>query len=61
MTYYDDNFGQWNMDSEGAHSFYMKVQRRSVAKVCARCERTVRILPEYAYCNRCADAIEQGW
>jgi rRNA maturation endonuclease Nob1 len=40
--------------------FYRSVQRRSVRKRCQRCKRMVRILPDYAFCNSCADKIERG-
>ena len=42
--YYDDNYGWWD----------------GMDKVCRRCERTVRIRPEYDICGSCADAIERG-
>ena len=61
MSYYDDNFGHWNMDSDEDRRVYRSVQKRSVEKQCADCGRTVRILPEYAICNSCADARENGW
>jgi len=40
--------------------FYHQCQKTNVSKVCKRCERTVRIQPQYAICNSCADAIERG-
>ena len=61
-TYYDDNFGHWhNMDDDDVHDFYYEVQRRSVVKTCNGCGRRVRIMPQYGYCNTCADKREQGW
>lgn len=61
MEYYDDNFGHWeDMDDEENREFYRKVQRESVWKNCKGCGRRVKILPHYAYCDRCADAIERG-
>jgi hypothetical protein len=60
-SYYDDNFGEWDgMDDEDMRDFYMRCQRESVSKKCQGCGRTVRIRPEYAYCNTCADARERG-
>lgn len=60
-TYYDDNFGTWDgMDEPEMVAFYHQCQRSNVTKVCKRCERTVRIQPQYAICNSCADAIERG-
>lgn len=61
-TYHDDNFGQWHdMDDPDMHEFYERVQRESVKKKCAGCGRTVRILPQYAYCDSCATKREQGF
>ena len=60
-TYYDDNFGFWDMRDEDDERFYREVQRRSVEKECFGCGRTVRILPEYGYCDSCATKREQGW
>jgi len=59
-TYYDDNFGTWDMSEPEMLDFYHQCQRTNVTKVCARCERTVRIQPQYGICNSCADAIERG-
>jgi hypothetical protein len=60
-TYYDDNFGTWdNMDDSEMVSFYHQCQKTNVTKGCKRCERTVRIQPQYAICNSCADAVERG-
>jgi len=60
-TYYDDNFGFWNdMEEWEMREFYFKTQKRSVVKVCEGCGREVKILPEYAYCNSCADMRERG-
>lgn len=60
MTYFDDNFGHWEMESDDDLRFYRQVQRQSVTKTCEGCKRKVRILPQYAYCDRCATAIERG-
>lgn len=65
MTYYDDNFGHWEdmdgPDGDDNREFYRDVQRRSVRKKCKGCGRMVKILPDYAYCNSCADKIEKGY
>jgi hypothetical protein len=55
---YDDNFGQWEdtRDTE-VRDFYRRIQRTNVAKACKGCGRSVRIQPQYAYCNGCADVI----
>jgi len=60
-TYYDDNFGHWDMNDPDALEFYHDVQRRSVTKKCQGCGRKVKILPDYAYCDSCATKREQGW
>ena len=59
-SYYDDNFGAWDMDEEGSEEFYEQVQQRSVYKKCKGCGKMVHILPQYGYCNSCADKIERG-
>lgn len=60
---YDDNFGWYDRDGDEQETvaFYRQVQSRSVSKTCRGCGHKVRILPQYAYCNSCADAIERGW
>jgi Rad3-related DNA helicase len=61
MSYYDDNFGEWHdMDDPEMRKFYKQVQKESVRKKCQGCGRMVRIRPDYAYCNSCADRIERG-
>lgn len=59
-TYYDDNFGHYEIEDETDIEFYQQNQRNSVQKKCAGCGRLVRILPHYAYCNSCADKRERG-
>jgi hypothetical protein len=60
-SYYDDNFGHWDgMDDPDMRSFYRKVQRESVLKTCQGCGRKVRLRPDYAICNSCADRVERG-
>lgn len=60
--YFDDNFGHWNQedDPEEIAEFYDYCVENSVEKKCKGCGRKVRILPHYAYCDRCASQIEQG-
>ena len=59
-TYYDENYGFYEVDDPDVVEFYHDVQRRSVEKKCQGCGRMVRILPEYAYCDGCATIIERG-
>jgi hypothetical protein len=60
-TYYDDNFGFWeDMHEEENREFYKKVQQTNVRKKCKGCDKWVRIQPQYAYCNSCADKRERG-
>lgn len=55
-SFYDDNFGFWeDMDDPDMQEFYRQVQRESVEKICERCGRKVRLRPDYAICNSCAD------
>ena len=61
MNAHDDNFGHWeNMDDPDTQAFYRHVQATNVEKECQGCGNRVRIQPQYAYCNRCADARERG-
>lgn len=60
-SYYDDNYGHWHdMDDPDTRAFYHRTQKASRLKTCQGCGRKVRIKPEYAYCNSCADKIENG-
>ena len=59
-TYVDDNFGTYDIQSEEDVEFYHEMQKRSVRKKCQGCGRMVKIKPDYAYCNRCADTLERG-
>ena len=61
-SYYDDNYGHWEgMDDPDMVSFYHETQKQSKRKKCQGCGRMVRIKPDYAYCNACADKVEQGY
>ncbi len=59
-TYYDDNFGCYDIQDEDDVAFYKQVQRESVLKKCRGCGRKVRLRPDYAICNSCADRAERG-
>ena len=59
--YYDDNFGNWDVEDQEMVDFYHKVQKTNVEKVCEGCGRLVKIQPHYALCNSCADAAEGGF
>lgn len=59
-SYYDDNFGHWEIEDEEDIEFYHLVQKESVWKKCQGCGRMVKIMPKYAYCDSCATKIEQG-
>lgn len=59
-TYYDDNFGAWEIESEEDLEFYRQVQNENVEKRCEGCGRTVRIRPDYYICNSCAETLERG-
>jgi hypothetical protein len=60
-SYYDDNYGFYEIDGPEDIEFYHKVQKESVYKKCEGCGRRVRIRPDYAYCNSCADKRERGY
>ena len=59
-SYYDDNFGHYDIEDEGDVEFYHQVQRESVLKTCDGCGRRVKLRPDYGYCNSCADKRERG-
>lgn len=61
MTYCDDNFGDYEIRDEDDIAFYRSVQAESVKKTCQGCGRTVKLRPDYAYCNTCATKREQGF
>lgn len=58
--YYDDNFGEYRIECDEDIQFYHQMQRTSVRKKCKGCGHIVRIQPQYAYCNSCADKMERG-
>ena len=60
-TYYDDNFGTWDIHDEEDIAFYHKTQSASVWKECQECGERVKLRPNYGICNTCADAIEGGF
>ena len=59
-SYYDDNFGFYEIDSAEDVAFYEQNQEASIEKTCQGCDRKVKLLPHYAYCNSCADILERG-
>ena len=60
-SYYDDNYGHWEgMDDPDMVAFYHQTQKASRRKKCQGCGRMVRIRPDYAICNACADRAERG-
>jgi hypothetical protein len=59
-SYYDDNYGWYEIRDAEDIAFYHRTQRQSRLKLCQGCGRMVRIKPEYAYCVSCADEIERG-
>ena len=60
-SFYDDNFGWYEIESEEDIEFYFQNQRESVEKKCVDCGRIVKILPQYECCNACADKRERGF
>jgi hypothetical protein len=61
MTYYDDNFGHWEIESQEDVEFYHQVQRESRPTICRQCDRRVLLRPSYNLCNSCAEANERGY
>jgi hypothetical protein len=60
-SYYDDNYGHYEIESQEDIDFYHEIQRASVWKKCKDCGKQVKIKPEYGICNSCADKRERGW
>lgn len=58
--YYDDNFGEYDIQDEEDIDFYHRVQQESVEKTCEYCGRTVKLRPDYGVCNSCATILENG-
>jgi len=59
-TYVDDNYGTYDIQDEDDIEFYNQVQRESVRKKCQGCGRMVRLRPDYAICDSCANKLERG-
>jgi hypothetical protein len=59
-SYYDDNYGHYNIESQDDVDFYFERQRSNVLKKCQGCGRKVRIQPDYVICNACAERMERG-
>ena len=59
-SYYDDNYGFYEIESQDDIDFYHQVQKDSVWKKCRECRRRVKIRRDYAICNSCADKMERG-
>ena len=61
-SYYDDNFGHWNMEDDDPDKvdFYHQVQKESVWKKCQGCGRKVKLRPSYGICNSCCEKLERG-
>lgn len=59
-SYYDDNYGWYEIRDQDDIDFYHETQRKSVWKKCQRCQRRVKLRSDYAICNSCAEKIERG-
>ena len=59
-SYYDDNYGHWDIRDQDDIDFYHETAAKSVWKKCKGCGRRVKIRPDYAICNSCADKLERG-
>lgn len=58
-SYYDDNFGHWEIEDHDDVDFYWEVQAESVERQCSGCGKTRRLRPG-TICNSCADIVERG-
>ena len=56
----DDNFGEWEIESEEDLDFYLYVKESSIEKECKLCGNKVQLLPHYDKCNSCCEMIESG-
>ena len=59
-SYYDDNYGEWEIRDQDDVDFYRQTQRSNVRKKCKGCGRWVRIQPDYALCDSCCTKLEHG-
>ena len=59
-SYFDDNFGNYEINDEEDVEFYHHMQKESEWKACSSCERQVFISYRYSICNDCADRRERG-
>jgi hypothetical protein len=59
-SYYDENFGFYDIEDQDDLDFYLENQNRSKTTKCKGCGRSVKLLPDYVYCNSCATIIERG-
>jgi hypothetical protein len=60
VTIYEDNFGFWEIDCSEELGFFAHVQSQSVAAICERCKRSVRLMPPKIMCAPCVSALECG-
>lgn len=59
-SYYDDNYGFYQIEDQDDIDFYHQTQKDSVRKKCRDCGRMVKIRRDYAICNSCAERRERG-
>jgi len=58
--YYDNNFGEYEIESQEDIDFYFHNQKHSVMKKCSICGRKVKLLPNYDKCDSCCSILEHG-
>lgn len=59
-SYYDSNFGHYDVHDLEDIKWYHKVQEQSVWKRCSICKRRVKLMPDYDKCNSCCEKLERG-
>ena len=59
-SYYDSNYGWYDMTEPDCMDFYREVQSRSEWKTCQGCGDEVKLLPQYNICDTCATKLENG-
>lgn len=60
MTYADDNFGNWEIETDEDLEHYRAVCAESVWKKCDACGNQVKLKPDYGICDSCCRILERG-
>lgn len=58
-TYYDSNFGHYEIEGPEDVEFYHQIQKESKLTTCSGCGERKRLRPG-TICNECAETLERG-